>query len=50
MRPIIYGGVVPDRVWNPLEWLPLGSLDSLMAPPCLTPTLGALGLLGGGSF
>lgn len=39
-----------DQVHNPLEWLPLGLLDPLLAPPRPTLELGALGFFEGGSF
>jgi hypothetical protein len=50
MRLVIYGGSVPGQAWNPLEWLPLGSLDPPSGFASPDPRLGASGLSGGGSF
>lgn len=37
---LIYDGSVPDRMRNPLEWVPLDSSDPLMVPP--HPILGSI--------
>jgi hypothetical protein len=50
MRPVIYDMSVLSRVWNPREWLPLGSLDPPFGSSSLDPRLSASELSGGRSF
>jgi hypothetical protein len=47
---VIYGGSILGRARNPLEWLPLGSLDSPSGSALPDPGLGASGLSEDRSF
>jgi hypothetical protein len=48
MRPIIYDGLVLDRVQDPLEWFPFDTPNPLLGSACSTLGSGPWGLSEGG--